>query len=465
MGIRFCCCSTLAPRNPQEPEFNKPFNKAAVEESRDFTPAPSDFTLLSGELSDVATTPRQIRDVARTPSRMQQKQLEVTMEDLFSSALSIPLTSRAQSVIEHESNVELSVTTGLSLPQSSNDTLQDINSPEVSPRVAHLASLLIHSSCSRLDTESNESREVSPKKDSNILRSMKTLHLIKKVTSDMDDQVNEETAPVSQIFVTRALSEDYVALDAQDAQSNSTGVNSCDVSWLRKDFEPDFFETVQLAEEKMSTDDKQESVRMQTIEEEESKKNVTTKSTPVTFVPLTGRQDDETEKVDTRKLPVERNIPMTIEEDELVDPKKGALLNDVITRSKSPKLTNKEMRALKRKLVDAYIEAIPSSRRQLTMISIAVDHIWKDVTDRSSGNLTLLGNKYNKELKWLRSKKDENTKKEKSRNNILTNVKSKLHSRAGVVYTPNFDDDPKHKRYKTPAMDRIIREEKPKGKS
>lgn len=460
MGNTFCCCSKLAPQSPNEPVFNKPFHKVAEEKNRDSTPPPSDVTFLSAEMSDLTTPPLEIRNVALPSSRMQQKQLDVTMEELFSSALSIPLSDR-RSVIEHESNAELSVTTGLSLPQSSIDTLPDIQSAEVTPRVVRFASLVIHSS-SRLDIESNESREISPESDSNNLKTMKTMHLIKKVTADIDDKVDEETAPVSEVYLTRALSEDWGALDAQQLQSNAAGVNSCDLSWLRKNLEPDFFETVQLAEEKMSTDERQEGARMSTIEEEESKKNVPAKPTPVTYTPLTGKDDYETDKADIRKLQVQRNIPMTIEEDELVDPKKGALLNNVLSRSKTPKLTNKEMRALKRKLVDAYIEAIPSSRRQLTMISIAVDHIWKDVTDRSSGNLTLLGNQYNKELKWLRSKKDENTKKEKSRNNLLKNVKTKLHSRAGVVYSPNFDDDPKHKRYKTPAMDRIIRDEKPK---
>jgi len=71
---------------------------------------------------------------------------------------------------------------------------------------------------------------------------------------------------------------------------------------------------------------------------------------------------------------------------------------------------NKPRRSLmakKRKLVDAYVDAIPSSRRQLTMLTVAIDSIWKDVTTVKKGKLTVLEREYKRELAWLRSKKGE----------------------------------------------------------
>jgi len=436
MGIRCCCCSELT---PQKPEVNTPHKTVAEWEKSDSNPS-------THQMGDVTPPPHQIRDVrppphqVLPPRQMQQKQLEVPTEEMISPALSLSPSSR-QSVCEHDINVELSAQ-DLYRPQSSTDTFLDVQS-----------SVVMHSS-SHVDIMSNESREGSPKANSPF-KTLSTMQLVSKLSGgdgDLDEEVDEKTVPVSQLYLTKALSGDWEALEAQRSRSNSIGVNSWDISWLREDFEPDFIETLQLAEEKISTDERLGDKRMQVIKEEESKKTVSNTSTPVSYTPLKGLVDDETKTEDMRKLKVERNIPMTIAEDKVVDPEKAALLNDVLSRSKAPKITNKEMRALKRKLVDAYIEAIPSSRRHLTMISFAVDQIWKDVTDRDSGNLTLLGNQYTKELKWLRSKKDEHTKKEMSRNKILTNVRSKLHSRAGVGYSPNFDDDPKHQRYKTPNI-------------
>merc|ERR1719285_345700 len=61
------------------------------------------------------------------------------------------------------------------------------------------------------------------------------------------------------------------------------------------------------------------------------------------------------------------------------------------------------MRALKTTLADAYIEAAPSSRRNITLVTIAVDSIWKEVTTISGGKRVLLRDRYMKEVAWLRA--------------------------------------------------------------
>jgi len=246
------------------------------------------------------------------------------------------------------------------------------------------------------------------------------------------DEVNERRVNnediVSQEYLIRALSgEDLWKNDARHTNCNSIGIQPWDVSWLRNDFEPDFIETLQLAEKKMMVDGKGAS------DDDGMFSEFSTDSS----------WENEYEHKDSLS-PLKSDAPVT---DDSEYSKKEALLDGVLSRSKCPKITNKELRALKRKLVDAYIDAIPSSRRHLTMISIAVDQIWKDVTERKPGGVSLLAKQYTRELKWLRSRKDENTKKENT-GEMLIRAKNTLHSRTGV----DLDEDPGlHKRYKTPT--------------
>lgn len=63
-----------------------------------------------------------------------------------------------------------------------------------------------------------------------------------------------------------------------------------------------------------------------------------------------------------------------------------------------------KMQILKAKLVDAYIKALPSNRRNITLVTIAVDSIWKEVTLISRGKPILLTDRYLKEIAWLRAR-------------------------------------------------------------
>jgi len=89
----------------------------------------------------------------------------------------------------------------------------------------------------------------------------------------------------------------------------------------------------------------------------------------------------------------------------------------------------------KRKLVDAYVDAIPSSRRQLTMLTIAIDSIWKDVTRVEKGKLTLLEREYKRELAWLKSRKGEQKRANKSQHleQSMRAAKDTIHAYSGVL--------------------------------
>jgi len=105
--------------------------------------------------------------------------------------------------------------------------------------------------------------------------------------------------------------------------------------------------------------------------------------------------------------------------------------------SKSPFITDRELRVKKRTLVDAYMEAIPSSRRQLTMMGIAVDKIWSDVTEVKGQKLTLDKVKYRKELAWLKSRLADpiamiSPRKSLHLKKALDSTRDSLHDRIGV---------------------------------
>jgi len=65
-----------------------------------------------------------------------------------------------------------------------------------------------------------------------------------------------------------------------------------------------------------------------------------------------------------------------------------------------------EMWALKRTLADAYIEAMPSSYRNIRLARNAVDNIWKEVTTIIRGERVLLRDRYLEEVARLRSRKE-----------------------------------------------------------
>lgn len=451
-----CCCSKLA---AGPPEFNNILKKADDDENRESTPPPRQMQQKQLEVEPT-------KQLEAEPT----KRLEVAPPEKSTSTLPVPRSSQLSvGTNPSEVNIERSssaLSGPLSFKLSTKLPEVDLGLPQ------QLSSVIIHpyeESGSRFSEDESRGNSSNFEKDtvsSPVIQTQKTLHLIRKLSKNYneDEQYsdeNDETALVSRQYLNRALSEDWEEKETRHSRSNSIGVNSWDVSWLRNDYEPDFIETLQLAEEKMFIDERPERTRlnMHVIKEESSQRTDSSEITiSGTHTPQMKNLNNENKQKDSEPLQIDVNIPKTIVEEEEINPEKDALLNDVLSRSQNPKIRNKEMRALKRKLVDAYIDAIPSSRRHLTMISFAVDQIWKDVTDRSKGNLTLLGNQYTKELRWLRSKKDENTKKEISQ---LTNVRSKLHTRVGVGYSPSYDDDPNHTRYKTPNMTLIVDNSEP----
>jgi len=109
------------------------------------------------------------------------------------------------------------------------------------------------------------------------------------------------------------------------------------------------------------------------------------------------------------------------------------IASEVISKSITP-LNSKEMRKKKRKLVDAYMEAVPSSRRQLTLLTNAVNEIWDNVAKKKGKNRLLIEELYNKELAWLQSKSSKPTT---TRNSVflgkaMDSLKNTLHTRIGL---------------------------------
>lgn len=72
--------------------------------------------------------------------------------------------------------------------------------------------------------------------------------------------------------------------------------------------------------------------------------------------------------------------------------------------SKSAFITNRELRVKKRMLADAWLEANPSSRRNLKNVAKGVNKMWSDVTYTKKGKLMLDREMYHRELSWLQSK-------------------------------------------------------------
>lgn len=117
--------------------------------------------------------------------------------------------------------------------------------------------------------------------------------------------------------------------------------------------------------------------------------------------------------------------------------RRSVIAKKVLASSKSPFISDRELRVKKRKLVDAYMEAIPSSRRQLTLLSVAVDKIWADVTETKGNKVRLKNGEYRKELAWLKSRLADPVVMISPRDSIylekaLNATRSTLHDRFGV---------------------------------
>jgi len=110
------------------------------------------------------------------------------------------------------------------------------------------------------------------------------------------------------------------------------------------------------------------------------------------------------------------------------------ITSEVISKSITSFNSKNEMRKKKRKLVDTYMEAVPSSRRQLTLLTNDVNEIWDNVTKKKGKNRLLIEELYNKELAWLQSK---SSKPSTTRNSVflgkaMDSLKNTLHTRIGL---------------------------------
>lgn len=92
--------------------------------------------------------------------------------------------------------------------------------------------------------------------------------------------------------------------------------------------------------------------------------------------------------------------------------------------------SQKYMRTLKKALADAYIEAVPSSRRKVSLVTIAVDSIWKEVTSITKGSLVLQKDLYMKELAWLRARK----KKTETENGVKSLLRQSTNRAKFILY-------------------------------
>jgi hypothetical protein len=73
--------------------------------------------------------------------------------------------------------------------------------------------------------------------------------------------------------------------------------------------------------------------------------------------------------------------------------------------SEVPIISRKDLRDKKKELADAYIEFVPSSRRRLTQVTIAVNKVWEEVTEKKNGQIEVNEQLYKKELAWLHARK------------------------------------------------------------
>jgi len=110
-----------------------------------------------------------------------------------------------------------------------------------------------------------------------------------------------------------------------------------------------------------------------------------------------------------------------------------AEINSTPTSFEVPHITSDEFRNLKRKLAIAFIDAMPKSRRNISLLSVAVDKIWNEVTEFKQGEVRVNMVLFNQELAWLVSKRKKKKISLREYNNLLTTVKETPTTRLSYV--------------------------------
>jgi len=95
-----------------------------------------------------------------------------------------------------------------------------------------------------------------------------------------------------------------------------------------------------------------------------------------------------------------------------------------------PQITSDEFRNLKSKLAVAFIDAMPTCRRNISLLSLGVDKIWREVTEIKRGEVRVDMAMFNKELSWLKSKKKRQQISLRQYNSLLASVED--------VFTPKL---------------------------
>lgn len=108
-----------------------------------------------------------------------------------------------------------------------------------------------------------------------------------------------------------------------------------------------------------------------------------------------------------------------------------AKINSAKTSFEIPQITSDELRDLKSKLAVAFIDAMPTFRRNISVLSDGVDKIWREVTEVKRGEVRVDMVKFNKELSWLKSKKKRPQISLREYNSLLTSVED--------IFSPNLN--------------------------
>lgn len=76
---------------------------------------------------------------------------------------------------------------------------------------------------------------------------------------------------------------------------------------------------------------------------------------------------------------------------------------EVVTKLRKRKLSRRTL-LKKRELITAYVNHVPSMRRKPTMVSIACNRLWKEVTNTKKGKVKVTEHLYKRELAWLQAR-------------------------------------------------------------
>jgi len=108
-----------------------------------------------------------------------------------------------------------------------------------------------------------------------------------------------------------------------------------------------------------------------------------------------------------------------------------AKINSAKTSFEVPQITSDELRDLKSKLAVAFIDAMPTCRRNISLLSVGVDKIWREVTEFKRGEVRVDMVRFNKELSWLKSKKKRQQISLRQYSDLLTSVED--------IFVPNLN--------------------------